>query len=53
MTEQQDDLRGRIDARKTAAELTEAMDRRLGEFTRWSLVTWAVNTALILGLYFK
>ena len=34
-------------------ETIEAIDRRLGEFTRWSLVRWAVNTALILGLYFK
>lgn len=38
---------------KTAAELKEVLERRLGEHTRWSHLTWAVQAAMIIGLYFK
>lgn len=45
----------RVDSKidKTAAELKEVLERRLGEFARWSYLTWAVQAAMILGLYFK
>jgi DNA anti-recombination protein RmuC len=46
-----DRVDGRID--KMAAELREVLERRLGEQSRWSYLTWAVQGAMILGLYFK
>src|SRR5688572_31633676 len=45
------ELNAKID--KTAAELKEVLERRLGEHTRWSYLTWAVQAAMIIGLYFK
>jgi hypothetical protein len=45
------DLNAKID--RVAAELREFLERRLGEQARWSCLTWAVQAALILGLYFK
>lgn len=45
------ELNAKID--KTAAELKEVLERRLGEYTRWSYLTWAVQAAMIIGLYFK
>jgi hypothetical protein len=45
------ELNAKID--KTAAELKEVLERRLGEHTRWSFLTWAVQAAMIIGLYFK
>ena len=45
------ELNARID--KAAAELKEVLERRLGDYTRWSYLTWAVQAAMIIGLYFK
>jgi hypothetical protein len=45
------ELNAKIDT--TKAELKELLERRLGEFTRWSYLTWAVQAAMIIGLYFK
>jgi hypothetical protein len=45
------ELNAKID--KTAAELREVLEHRLGEQTRWSYLTWAVQAAMIIGLYFK
>ena len=38
---------------KTAAGLREVLERRLGEQTRWLYLVWAVQGAMIIGLYFK
>lgn len=38
---------------KSAAGLKEALERRLGEQTRWLYLVWAVQGAMIIGLYFK
>ena len=45
------ELNAKID--KLGAELREVLERRLGEQTRWLYLTWAVQSAMILGLYFK
>lgn len=45
------ELNARMD--KTAAELKEVLERRLGEQTRWLYLGWAVQGAMIIGLYFK
>jgi hypothetical protein len=49
------ELHAKLDAKidKTAAELREVLERRLGEHARWSYLMWAVNGAMIIGLYFK
>lgn len=38
---------------KSAAGLKEVLERRLGEQTRWLYLVWAVQGAMIIGLYFK
>ena len=38
---------------RVAAELKEVIERRLGEQTRWLYLTWGVQAAMIIGLYFK
>jgi hypothetical protein len=50
-----DKVAATLDAKidKVAAELKEVLERRLGEQTRWLYLTWAVNAAMIIGLYFK
>ncbi|MGH7677767.1 MAG: hypothetical protein ACRENU_04820 [Gemmatimonadaceae bacterium] len=44
-------LNAKID--RVAAELKEVLERRLGEQIRWLYLTWAVQAAMIMGLYFK
>jgi hypothetical protein len=49
------ELHAKLDAKidTTAAALKEVLERRLGEQARWSYLTWAVQAAMIIGLYFK
>ena len=45
------ELDAKID--RVVAQFEAVLERRLGEQARWAYLTWAVQAAMIIGLYFK